>query len=81
MNDSRKTTNSTNTTDSTNTAKPATATEAPPEVAAEAAATPESQKPAADAPIATPSDETGGPKGLEPTRYGDWEKAGRCSDF
>lgn len=25
--------------------------------------------------------ETGGPKGLEPTRYGDWEKAGRCIDF
>lgn len=25
--------------------------------------------------------EFGGPKGLEPTRYGDWEKAGRCSDF
>jgi len=25
--------------------------------------------------------EYGGPKGLEPTRYGDWEKAGRCSDF
>jgi len=25
--------------------------------------------------------ETGGPKGLEPTRYGDWEKAGRCFDF
>ena len=25
--------------------------------------------------------EKGGPKGLEPTRYGDWEKAGRCSDF
>ena len=25
--------------------------------------------------------EQGGPKGLEPTRYGDWEKAGRCSDF
>ena len=22
-----------------------------------------------------------GPKGPEPTRYGDWEKAGRCSDF
>ena len=21
------------------------------------------------------------PKGLEPTRYGDWERAGRCSDF
>lgn len=25
--------------------------------------------------------ELGGPKGPEPTRYGDWEKAGRCSDF
>ena len=25
--------------------------------------------------------EYGGPKGLEPTRYGDWEKAGRCFDF
>jgi hypothetical protein len=25
--------------------------------------------------------EVGGPKGLEPTRYGDWEKAGRCFDF
>ena len=25
--------------------------------------------------------EVGGPKGLEPTRYGDWERNGRCSDF
>jgi hypothetical protein len=25
--------------------------------------------------------EIGGPKGLEPTRYGDWERAGRCIDF
>lgn len=25
--------------------------------------------------------EVGGPKGLEPTRFGDWEKAGRCFDF
>ncbi|MDE2234630.1 MAG: DUF1674 domain-containing protein [Gammaproteobacteria bacterium] len=25
--------------------------------------------------------EIGGPRGLEPTRYGDWEKAGRCIDF
>jgi hypothetical protein len=25
--------------------------------------------------------EHGGPKGLEPTRYGDWEKNGRCTDF
>ncbi len=25
--------------------------------------------------------EWGGPKGLEPTRYGDWERNGRCIDF
>ena len=25
--------------------------------------------------------EVGGQKGPEPTRYGDWEKAGRCTDF
>ena len=25
--------------------------------------------------------EVGGVKGPEPTRYGDWEKYGRCSDF
>ena len=35
----------------------------------------------------TPSDvverprEIGGRGGLDPTRYGDWEKAGRCIDF
>ena len=33
-----------------------------------------------------PSDKTlkkelNGPKGLEPTRYGDWESKGRCYDF
>lgn len=25
--------------------------------------------------------ERGGPRGLEPTRYGDWERKGRVSDF
>lgn len=25
--------------------------------------------------------EIGGPKGAEPTRFGDWERAGRCIDF
>ena len=25
--------------------------------------------------------ERGGPKDPEPTRYGDWEKGGRCTDF
>ncbi|NRB10163.1 MAG: DUF1674 domain-containing protein [Rickettsiaceae bacterium] len=27
------------------------------------------------------TEEIGGPKGLEPTRYGDWERNGRVSDF
>ena len=27
------------------------------------------------------SKEIGGPEGLEPTRYGDWEKNGICYDF
>ena len=27
------------------------------------------------------SKESGGPKGPEPTRYGDWEIAGKCVDF
>ena len=26
-------------------------------------------------------DEIGGPTGPEPTRYGDWERNGRCTDF
>ncbi len=37
-----------------------------PEVASDAEATPK---------------EIGGRGGLDPTRYGDWEKAGRCIDF
>jgi hypothetical protein len=28
-----------------------------------------------------PAGEQGGPKGPEPTRFGDWEKNGRCFDF
>lgn len=27
------------------------------------------------------SEELGGPKGPDPTRYGDWERKGRCIDF
>ena len=27
------------------------------------------------------TEETGGPKGREPTRYGDWENKGICWDF
>ncbi|NND90733.1 MAG: DUF1674 domain-containing protein [Granulosicoccus sp.] len=30
---------------------------------------------------ARPARETGGQAGPEPTRYGDWEKKGRCTDF
>lgn len=33
------------------------------------------------APESEPAAEIGGPKGPEPTRYGDWEKNGRCIDF
>ncbi|GAB4193382.1 MAG: hypothetical protein OHK0024_33560 [Thalassobaculales bacterium] len=49
---------------------------------------PPGEAPAADAmppPEATaaPADprEIGGPTGPEPTRYGDWERNGRCTDF
>jgi hypothetical protein len=38
----------------------------------------EKQKPSE---LAQKVPEEGGPKGLEPTRYGDWERNGRCSDF
>ncbi len=34
-------------------------------------------KPVSQAPLS----EQGGPKGPEPTRYGDWEVGGVCSDF
>ncbi len=34
----------------------------------------------AEAPKPKPK-EIGGPKGPEPTRYGDWEQKGRCTDF
>ena len=38
--------------------------------------------PADEAAKPTPvSKEIGGRDGLEPTRYGDWEKNGRCIDF
>jgi hypothetical protein len=37
--------------------------------------------PAAAAAAAAPVREIGGPPGAEPTRFGDWEKNGRCIDF
>jgi hypothetical protein len=36
---------------------------------------------AGTAPAKKPVPETGGPKGPEPTRYGDWEIGGKCVDF
>lgn len=43
---------------------------------------PQSQEADAEAPPAPPKPkEIGGPKGPEPTRYGDWEVNGRCTDF
>jgi len=35
----------------------------------------------ADAKLADGPKEIGGPKGPEPTRFGDWERDGRCVDF
>ena len=35
----------------------------------------------ARAPFPPMPPETGGPPGPEPTRYGDWEHKGRCTDF
>jgi len=34
-----------------------------------------------DAPAEPKPAELGGPAGPEPTRYGDWERRGRCIDF
>jgi hypothetical protein len=46
---------------------------------------PSPEPPGNDSPEAQPERprprEIGGPKGPEPTRYGDWERNGRCSDF
>jgi len=46
--------------------------EAPPEPEPDSAPKPASP---------SPSGERGGPKGPEPTRYGDWERKGRAIDF
>ncbi|WP_200894021.1 DUF1674 domain-containing protein [Xanthomonas sp. MUS 060] len=44
---------------------------------------PKTQRPAEETPPrpAPAPKEIGGRGGLEPTRYGDWEKNGRCIDF
>lgn len=42
---------------------------------------PAEQFPGAPAGEPAPGREIGGPGGPEPTRYGDWERRGRCIDF
>lgn len=54
-------------------AKPDTGAEQKPDTAAGQKTTP--------APAQLKPKEIGGPKGPEPTRYGDWEVNGRCTDF
>jgi hypothetical protein len=45
-------------------------------------ADPGSNNSATEAAVASPAQkELGGREGPDPTRYGDWEKAGRCIDF
>ena len=43
--------------------------------------TPDSGEPPRRAEVPVPPREVGGRAGPEPTRYGDWEKNGRCVDF
>jgi len=59
----------------------------PSDLAVAAARAPGAAGPAGPAPLApvesvpVKSAEFGGPGGPEPTRFGDWERAGRCIDF
>lgn len=60
--------------------------QSPPDMQPEDAFTPAGSPPppsdnAAPAPDQTPQPEDGGPKGPEPTRYGDWERKGIAVDF
>ena len=36
---------------------------------------------AGHAPAVPAEEEIGGPRGPDPTRFGDWERKGRCIDF
>jgi hypothetical protein len=49
--------------------------------AVDAVPTPAEPEPAPAPARATRPREIGGRNGPDPTRYGDWEKAGRCIDF
>ena len=49
--------------------------------AQQALAEAEARRKQAEANATAQPKEFGGPKGLEPTRYGDWERKGIASDF
>jgi hypothetical protein len=53
----------------------------PPSEAAEQEPSEATPRPAAGLPAVRLPREIGGRDGPEPTRYGDWEKDGRCIDF
>ncbi len=53
---------------------------APDTDAGETGSSPEAKPPTPKA-VPQPPGEIGGPAGPEPTRYGDWDVNGRCSDF
>ncbi|HYD99504.1 MAG TPA: DUF1674 domain-containing protein [Alphaproteobacteria bacterium] len=54
-------------------------TTSPPFVPPEPNGQPDGPPPGSMSAMAVP--EIGGPRGPEPTRFGDWEVNGRCSDF
>ncbi len=62
---------------------PAAATDKPTEApqAAAAKAAKKSKAAQTTSPDAAPAPEVGGRDGPDPTRFGDWEKNGRCVDF
>jgi len=60
--------------------KPATHKSKSPEIKAKTDAALPKDAPE-DAPENNDPIERGGPKGPEPTRFGDWENNGRCTDF
>jgi hypothetical protein len=52
-----------------------------PAVSASRPPVPEQEPPAPPRGPEQPPGEVNGPTGPEPTRFGDWEKGGRCTDF
>jgi len=60
---------------------PGAAPDKPLSVAAKRALAEAAERRATEAALVVATQERGGPKGLEPTRYGDWERKGIAVDF